>query len=258
MNNTDASISPLKLCGLLCLAGLLAAGCVTETTGGLPPPAPTEERVQAQLDLARGYLEQRDLDRAKPALLRALEIDPNHVEAHVLTAVLFHAENEYELAEYHYKMALRLDPDNPQALNNYGTFLYSRGRFEDAIVPLSQLVKDTGYRARAQAFENLGLAHLRAGNRAEAEAAFVRALELNFRQARSTLELADMAYNRGDIRGAYTRLLEFKTMARQNARSLCLGLKVATAQGDADQVASNALALKNLFPDQADQCRVGS
>ena len=246
------------MCALVCGVGLLVSACVTETTGGLPPPAPTETRVQAQLDLARGYLEQRDLDRAKPALRRALEIDPRHVEAHGLSAVLFHAENEYELAEYHYQTALRIDPDDPQALNNYGTFLYSRGRFEDAIVPLSQLVKDTGYRARSQAFENLGLAHLRVGNKDLAEAAFVRALELNFRQARATLELADMAYDRGDLQAAQARLLEFKTMARQNARSLCLGLKVATGLGDADQVASNALALKNLFPDQADQCRVGS
>ena len=214
--------------------------------------------MQAQLDLARGYLEQRDFNRAKPALAKALEIDPGYVEAHVLSAVLFHAENEYELAEYHYKTALRIDPDNAQALNNYGTFLYARSRFDDAIVPLSKLVKDTGYRARSQAFENLGLAHLRAGNPAEAEAAFIRALELNFRQARATLELADMAYGRGDFAGAQARLLEFRTMARQNARSLCLGLKIATALGDADQVASNALALNNLFPEQAGQCQVGS
>ena len=233
----------------------LVGGCVTESSGGLPPPAAPEERVRAQIDLARGYLEQRDFGRARIALERALEIDPKHVEAHVLIAVLFHAENEYELAEQHYKTALRLDPRNAQALNNYGTFLYSQGRYTDAIVPLSKLVKDTGYRARAQAFENLGFAYSQAGNLDEAEAAFSRALELNFRQPRSSLELAEMAYARGDIETAAQRRAEFKALSRQDAKSLCLGLKIATAQGDADQVASNALALNNLFPDQAAECQ---
>ncbi len=238
---------------LMLVVGLLH-GCVTETTGGLPPPAPVEDRVQAQLDLARGYLEQRDLNRAQPALQKALEIDPRHVEAHVLNAVLFHAQNEFELAEFHYRTALRIEPDNAQALNNYGTFLYSRGRFEDAIVPLSNLVKDTGYRARSQAFENLGLAQLRTGATQAAEASFQRALELNFRQAGSTLELAEIAFDRGELQTAASRLLEYRTMARPSARSLCLGLKVATGLGDADQAASNELALNNLFPAVADQC----
>jgi type IV pilus assembly protein PilF len=236
------------------LAALLVGGCITETTGGLPPPAPTEERVEAQLDLARGYIEQRDFVRAQGPLQKALEIDPRDVEAHVLSAVLFHAQNEYELAEYHYQYALRIEPNNAQALNNYGTFLYDRGRFEDAIVQLSELVKDTGYRARSQAFENLGLAQLRAGDLTAAEASFQRSLELNFRQAGATLELADIAYQRGDLQQASSRLLEYKTMARRNARSLCLGVKVAAAMGDKDQLASDTMALKNLFPAAAEQC----
>ena len=238
----------------LLLVTQLTGACVTETTGGLPPPAPLEERVQAQLDLARGYLEQRDFNRAQPALLKALDIDPRHVEAHVLSAVLFHAQNEYELAEYHYQYALRIEPDNAQALNNYGTFLYSRERFDEAIVPLSRLVADTSYRARSQAFENLGLAQLRVDDVAAAEASFVRALELNFRQAGSTLELADIAFKRGDYQLAASRLLEYRTMARQTPRSLCLGVKVASELGDADQLASNELALKNMYPAAAEQC----
>jgi len=244
---------------LATLAAFVVAvsGCVTETTGGLPPPAPTEDRVQAQLDLARGYLEQRDFNRAQPALQKALEIDPRHAEAHVLNALFFHAQNEYELAEMHYKTALRIDPTNAQALNNYGTFLYARGRFDDAIKPLSELVKDTGYRARSQAFENLGMAQLRTGNTDAAEASFQRALELNFRQAGATLELADIAYQRGALEQAAGRLMEFRTMARPNARSLCLGLKVARGLGDEDQVASNSLALRNLFPAAAEQCLNG-
>jgi len=230
--------------------------CVTESTGGLPPPAPLEERVQAQLDLARGYLEQRDFVRAQPPLQKALEIDPRHVEAHVLIAVLFGVQSEKELAEFHYRTALRIDPDNAQALNNYGSFLYSQGRFADALQPLSRLVKDTTYRARSQAFENLGMAQLRLGQIDAAEASFERALDLNFRQPGAALELAEIAFARGDVELATARLLEFRSLARQNARSLCLNMKVAAHLEQQDLVASSALALKNLYPDVADQCLI--
>lgn len=234
---------------------LMATGCVTESTGGMPPPGTEAERTKAQLDLARGYIEQRDFNRARLALDQALEISPRNVEAHVLNAVLLHAQGEYELAEFHYETALRIDPDNSQALNNYGTFLYAQGRFDDAIVPLSRLVQDTGYRARSQAFENLGLSYLRAGRVAEAQAALERALALNFRQATAILELSELAFNDGEFDKASKLLSDFKVVARQTARSLCLGIKVAKATGDLNLVSSNTLALNNLFPEQADQCQ---
>ncbi|MCR9258622.1 MAG: type IV pilus biogenesis/stability protein PilW [Pseudomonadaceae bacterium] len=242
-------------CTVLIAMVCSVSGCVTESSGGLPEPGTVSERTKAQLDLARGYIEQRDFNRARTALDSALEIDSRNVEAHVLSAVLLHAQGEYELAEFHYKTALRLDPDNPQALNNYGTFLYSRGRFDDAVVPLARLVRDTGYRARSQAFENLGLAYLRAGRKDDAKAALTRALDLNFRQATAILELAELAYDEGKFAQAASMLADFKAVARQNARSLCLGIKVAKATDDVNLMASNQMALSNLFPDQAGQCQ---
>ena len=137
------------LIGLLWV--VLVGGCVTETTGNLPEPATLNERVQAQLDLARGYLENRDFTRARSPLNRALEIDPRSVEANVLMGVLSQAESDPELAEQHFKSALRLEPDNAQALNNYASFLYAQQRYSEAVERLRKLVRDPDYRARSQA-----------------------------------------------------------------------------------------------------------
>ena len=255
LNNVHLLNLRSAACALLIAVVIAAGGCVTETTGGLPAPGTEAQRTKAQLDLARGYIERRDFNRARGALDQALAISPRNVEAHVLNAVLLHAQGEFELAEFHYKTALRIEPDNAQALNNYGTFLYSRGRFDDAITPLARLVQDTGYRARSQAFENLGLAYLRAGRNEEAKAALTRSLELNFRQATAILELAELAFNDQEFAQASTLLSDFKAVARQNARSLCLGIKVAKATDDVNLMASNQMALSNLFPEQADQCQ---
>ena len=230
-------------------------GCVTESSGGLPDPASVPIRVQAQLDLARAYLEQGNIDRARISLQSALEIDPRAVEAHTLLGVLYASESEYPLAEQHFKTALKIDPTNSQALNNCGSFLYARGRYQEAVTNLQLLVEDTDYRARGQAFENLGLAQIKIGDLAGAKVSFNRALQLNFAQPRASLELAQIAYDEGDYAIAGEYFDGFRSYARQTARTLCLGMKLAGTTGDTDQLASYSMALNNLFPDSNEAAR---
>lgn len=237
---------------LLCTFGLTA--CISETTGGLPPPAPDEERLQAQLDLARGYLAQRDWSRARGPLAKALDIAPRSVEVHVLYGVLYENESEPGVAEQFYKKALSIAPNDSQALNNYGTFLYGQARYQDALVPLRKLVKDTEYHLRAQAYENLGLTEIRLGNFDEAKQAFLRSLGLNFAQPRSNLELADLHYAEGDFTAAQEYYLGYLSLARQTARSYCLGIKLGAVAGDADQISSYRMLLNNLYPEAAGRC----
>lgn len=239
---------------------LLLAGCVTESTGGLPDPAPKAERAQAQIAVGRGYIGVGSWANAKRALEKALSLDPRSVEAHVLFAVAYEAEEEYELAEKYYRMALRLDSKDPQALNNYGSFLFRRDRLDEATTQLKKVVKDTEYRARPQAFENLGLVELRKGDLVAASAAFERALSLNQNQTISALELAYMAFDRGELGLAFQHYEQFKKNAKPSARSLCLGMKLGAAANNPDQVASAAMALKNLFPQskEAASCPVAS
>ena len=134
----------------------------------------------------------------------------------------------------------------------------SRGRFEESVEYLSRLVQDPDYRARSQAYENLGLAQLRVDQKEAARESFNRALQLSFSQPQSSLELAQLAYDEGDIANAADYYDTFRTLAQQTARSLCLGMKIAQAQRDSDRMASYALALNNLFPDspEASECVV--
>ena len=236
----------------LVICVLLMAGCVTTSTGGLPAPAADAQRVKAQLDLARGYLENRHLERARVPLNRALSIDSRSVEAHVLLALLNEAESDPVLAEKHYELALKYDRANSQALNNYGSFLYGQERYLESVDVLRRLVLDADYRARSQAYENLGLAELKIGESERAEEAFLRSLQLNFTQPRSSLELADIAYTDGDFVKARDFYDSFRTQARQTPRTLCLGMKIAQTSHNTNEMASYALALNNLFPESAE------
>ena len=63
----------------------------------------------------------------------------------MLLGVLNAAESEWGIAERNFKTALSISPRDSMALNNYGSFLYSRGRYEEAVRYLRVLVQDTDY-----------------------------------------------------------------------------------------------------------------
>ena len=249
---------PYRLHATFLLLFLLLAGCVTESTGGLPKPAPRSERAQAQIAVARGYIGTGGWSNAKRALEKAVELDAGLGEAYVLYAIVYEAEEEFKLAEANFHKALRINSQDPQALYNFGTFLYRRGRYDDAARHLGRVVLNTDYRARPQAFETLGLVQLARGDRVAATAAFERALSLNPRLAPSVLELAWLAFERGDLPAAVSHYDRHRENSKPSARSLCLGMKIGMAVGNDDQVASSALALKNLFPNarEVQSCQV--
>ncbi|MCX7064663.1 MAG: type IV pilus biogenesis/stability protein PilW [Proteobacteria bacterium] len=227
---------------------LLFAGCVTSETGGRKAGT-TDQRLQAYLDLARGYLERQDYANARRPLEQAIKVDPASAEAHVLMASVYIADGDTALAEREYKEALRYDPRNSMAQNNYGTFLFAAERYKEARSHLKIAADDTTYARRAQAYENLGLTELKLGETTVAEQSFLRALMLNKAQPRSAFELADRYFGSGDFARSKEYFAMYNAMARPTARSLWLGVRLSRVLDDEDQLSSYALALKNLFPD---------
>jgi len=230
-------------------------GCVTETTGS-QGPASADQRLQAQLNLARGYLESENRSRAIEPLERALEINPRSADALLLYGVFYQAEEDLDLAEQYYRRALRAESRHAASLNNLAVLLYGQGRYREALQPLRTLVRDTTYRSRELAFENLGLTELQLGMYADARASFRRALNINDSLPVSHLELADLDFQAGSYQDAMHHYERFRNLARQSPRSLCLGINLAQVAGDWDQRASYEIALRNLFPDspEAHQC----
>jgi type IV pilus assembly protein PilF len=245
MRNTGFVILCALLGAVLCITG-----CSTTVVGDLgPQPGTAEERVEAHLALARGYLENRDVERARGPLESALEIDPRSPEAHVLLAIIYQSQGEdARVVERQYKVALRYAPESPQALNNYGTFLFGQGRYEDAREVLEKAVADQAYPRRAQAYENLGLCQLRLGETDAAELSFQRSLRISSAGIRANLELADIYFSAGDNSAASRYYAAFEQSTQQTARSLWLGVQLARMLDDQNTAASYGLVLRNLYP----------
>lgn len=236
-----------RLIGILLLSTLLTA-CVTETSG--PPPiqaAPPEAQLQSLVDLAVGYIRNRDYNRAKDILNRALRIDPESAQAHNAFGLVYQLEGDDELADIHFRQATT-DRSYSRAFNNYGAFLFSQGRFDEAIEMLQIAANDRFYENRPLVFENLGRAHLRLGNKEAAEQAFMRSTRLNPRQGRALLEMAHLRYEQRNYVEARSYYRRFVNSSDQNARSLLLCVRISRIFNDTDSEASCALTLRNIFP----------
>lgn len=234
------------------ITGLLSA-CVTESTGGFSE-ASREEALQSYLQLSTGYLQQGDLVNARRHLNSALEIDARSSEAHALQGLLFSRQGDRELADASFRRAISLDRRNSQARNNYAAILYAQGRYREAADQLEEVVKDTDYPLRAQAFESLGRAALRLNRMGVAENAFARALQLSPNLWRASLELADINLEKDNVPQArafyrnYLTLRQFLNL-EQNSRGLWVGIKLERALGNEQNVEEYALVLQDQFRD---------
>lgn len=231
----------------LCLCSALLTGCVTTTTGFVGKADP-EKSVQSNIQLGIGYITNGEYDRAKMKLTKALEIDPDSAEAYNALGLLYQVQGELVLSEQNYKKAIKLDPALTQARNNYGAFLFEQKRYQAAIKQLEKASEDTMYRLRSGVFESIGRCYLQTGDLEKAESALIRAVSLNPRQARALLELSQIQYDRRNYVNANGYYERYIGVAKQDARSLWLGIRLARIFERQDDEASYALMLKNIFP----------
>ena len=237
---------------LVCIAAALA-GCVTETETVFTEKASPEKVLEQRVALARQYIGEGNWDAAKRNLKAAVEIDDSSAEVYEAYALVYQSTGEFELAEQNFERAIRLDRDFSRARNNYAAFLYSQERYREAEVQLEEVIKDTLYNARPQAFLNLGLCRLRLFDPRGAEEAFLRTLAMDARNPIALLEVAHLRLDAGDSRNASLYYDEYRKLVRQqSARALWFGIRLARVTGDQDAEGSFALALSNLYPKSAE------
>ncbi len=105
-------------------------------------------------------------DEARRAYRRALDLDPDHADAHVNLGRIHHEMGELAPAEYHYRAALQTDPDEATAAFNLGVVLEDRNRPADALAVYEKVLHADP--AHADAHYNAAGLCKRLGRHAEA------------------------------------------------------------------------------------------
>ncbi len=225
---------------------LLLAGCRSV------PPASDEvgdREKLARLYATKGgaYLARGNFKAALADLQKALRLDPDNAVAHATLALLYEDLDMPEKAAGHYEAALRLAPENPQILNNYGRFLCKQGRYDEGLAHLSRAGDDKLYDKRWTALVNAGECAQRAGRLQAAETWLRQALRLNPEAPEALAAMARLMAEQGKWLSARAFLQRYEAVAQPSRKMLELGYRIERALGDATAAQAYRDKLRRLF-----------
>lgn len=103
---------------------------------------------------------------ALEAYQRAVELDPEHADAHVNLGCLLHEAGRIEEALHHYEKALEAHPEHPAAGYNLGVVLEDMGRADEAIEAYRKAISSNP--TLADAYFNLSMLYEKSNERAAA------------------------------------------------------------------------------------------
>lgn len=233
-----------KLTGLLLLAGLLQA-CVAVNPG----PTQDQRASAVNVQLGIGYLQQNDLDLASDKLTKALRQNPDSAPANNAYAILQERLGQNDKAEYHYKKATELDPDNSQSSNNYGTFLCRNQRERESEKYFMQALKNPLYSTPEFAYTNAAVCLLKIQEVPQAKKYLGKALFVKSDFAPALLAMGGLLYGQQDYENAQIYIDRYHLVAPPNERSLGLLIRIALDEDPNSDVSQLVQRLGADFPD---------
>lgn len=226
------------------LFAVLLTACASDNR----PDISNKDNAVVYTHLGTEYLRMGKLSVALEKLQKAVDFDPESVEAHDAIAVLYEKLKQYAEAREHFEAAIKLRPESTSTLNNFGRFLCDRGEYDEAIIYLKQAVELPLNDSKWYALTNMGRCELLRGNQDIAEANFRKALEVQPKYAPALLEMQRIAYRQNNYLSARAFLQRYTEVAEQTAGTLWVAIETEKALGNL-QVANQYLEqLMQKFP----------
>lgn len=231
---------------LVIASAVVVGGCVSETKEGRRN---TTQAVETRLELGNRYLADGNRELARRQFIDVLKMDSGAAEAYLGIARVHEANVEYPEAETNFKKALsNANKESRSTVEMaYGEFLWKRKRYKDAAKHFESAGGNYDFSGRSQGLYWHGRCLAELGNLEKAQGAFQHAINVRPEFGEPYMELADLAFRQRDYINAEQHYEQFTKFAKQNPRSLWLGIRLHRVLGHDDKVASYALVLKNLY-----------
>lgn len=233
---------------------MAAAGCASQSTLETRPVtdsggADNRRRAEVHTALAGEYYARGNFAVALSEARLALKDDSTYYPAHNVLALVFMELREDVMARESFDRALRISPNNPEVLNNFGWFLCLRSETQRGLDMMVRAASDTQYASPEKAWLSAGLCLRRVGRNNEAEDAFRRAVLIRPDLIGALYNLALISFERGEMKDAENYLMRYTRLSAPSIEALVLGVRIARAKQD--QVAEDSFMqqLRRRYPD---------
>ena len=203
----------------------------------------------ANLNLGVEFMRQENYEMAMERLNIAREARPDFIQVYDALGILYQRMGRLVDAEKNFNEALKLGPDRPDTLNNYGQFLCKNERVEEAQKYFLKAANNPLYLTPEVPLTNAGTCALMHHQTREAKEYFSRALFKNPKIPVALLKMSRISCDQDEYEKARDYLDRYDQLARHTSESLWLAIQIKNALGDKDAVSSYALLLKIDFPD---------
>jgi type IV pilus assembly protein PilF len=233
---------------------LLATGCVSQSSVESRPvtenqPVDARRRAEGHTALAGEYFSRGNFAVALAETRAAIKDDPTYYQAYSVQGLVYMELREDGPAREAFNNALRIAPNNPEVLNNFGWFLCMRDDPGRGLQMLTSAATNNFYPTPEKAWLSIGLCQRRLGRLQEAEEALRRAVLIRPDLVGALYNLAILTHERGANLEADNYLVRYMRLAPPSLEPLVLGVRIARAKGD--KVAEDSLMqqMRRLFPD---------
>jgi type IV pilus assembly protein PilF len=244
--------------GVLLTGVSLLGGCATQTqraadmgSGAALSTSETAvlKRVQLRLELAEGYYQRGQFAVALEEVNKALAEKSDFVPAYTMRALIYTALNDSAKADANYKEALRLSPDNADALHNYGWFLCQQRRYPESFAQFNKALAIQNYRYPVRTYLALGVCQYRANELTASEGTLKKGFALDPSNPALSTNLAVVLDRLGKAKEALFYIARVNSGQYASAQSLWVGILTARKAGNALDAAQWTNQLEQRFPD---------
>lgn len=255
-------LSPQRLFAVL--VALLVSACA-----GVGPGEPTadlktesdktdvDRRAAIRLELASAYFERGQFSTALDEVKLSLAARPEQPFAHSLRGLIYAAMAEPRLAEESFRRALQLAPRDGDTMQKFGWFLCQQRRFDEADAMFVQALAQPQYRDTTRTLLAQGVCLARNSKWVPAEAALMRAYELDPSNPVTSFNLSDLLVRKGDLERARFHLQRLNSRPEfVNAQTLWLAARVEHRLGNTLALRSLGQQLRERFPQSPETLRL--
>ena len=206
---------------------------LTACSSNKSKPTPKKsEAASYNARLGAEYTRKGRLNLANEKLLKALDQNPDSVEANHYYALLQQKLGLNKTAETYFRKAISISPNDPQLLNNYGSYLCQNGQYQSASQHFMAAIKDPLYTTPEFAYTNAGICIKKSGDVITAEKYFRKSLALKPNFASALYQMAKIKFEQGDYTRAQAFLQRYHERNPQVVESLSLCVQINSRLGD--------------------------